>query len=602
MGKNFLSNTAVCLKNKKLTVGYIGGSITYGLSAKLGISSDGQKIEDGGDALKSYVNLTTSWFEENFPDAKIDFVNAGISDTGTAYANCRLARDLMNENGHGMPDLVFVEFTSNDWIYDHGDIRQGKDEVKRLAESLVRNIYKINKYADIVFVFTARSEKILARKAYLEIAKEYDILCIDMGIPLQAKIKENGITAEKAGCLYYTVDNLHPSYYGYEIYFNEIKKNLEKYVLAESDVLTDKTENLREPVCRSLWINPQFIPAEDISILSGAEMSEPLRVVMLGTNRTERDFINASKSSIKILSGGACVEFEFTGTAFALLLGMTPSGFNIFYRIDGKDKKNFSACDKMFGFQRYYNTQLFVPEHELAYGKHTVKMTFESADGKPIDVSLGGVYYAGEENYLQKLVALSFDDGPSLKSTEKILNVLKKNDAHATFFFVSDYINEENKYLCDMIYEQGSEIGNHSDDHCQYRVLTEQQVYDKFVKSQEKIKESSGIYPKVYRSPGCAKTKEIYDAIPLPQIGGYFGCADWEDSVSVEDRIKDFEDNVVNGRIILMHDRVPNIKALEVVLPKLKEKGFKAVSVSELITLRGYRPPDYPHIEYREFE
>lgn len=602
MSKNFLANTSYCLKNKKLTIGYIGGSITYGISAKCGISPDGQKIEGGGDALKSYVNLTTAWFKENFPDAKIDFVNAGISDTGTAYANCRLERDLMNANDHGMPDLVFVEFTSNDWIYDHGDIRQGKAEVKRLAESLIRNIYKINKYADIVFVFTARSEKSVARKAYIEIAKEYDILCIDMGIPLQKKIKENGITAEKSGCLHYTVDNLHPSVYGYEIYFAEINKNLEKYVLAESDVLTDKTENLRAPVCRSLWTNPQFIPAEQIKILSRAEMSGPLRFVMLGTSESERKFINASDSSIRILKGGACVEFEFTGTAFALLLGMTPAGFNIFYRIDGKDKKNFSASDKMFGFQRYNNTQLFVPEHELSYGRHTVKITFESADGRPIDVSLGGVYYAGEENYLQKLVALSFDDGPSLKSTEKILDVLKKNDAHATFFFVSDYINEENKFLCDMIYEQGSEIGNHSDNHCRYWDLSEEEVTEKFIKSQEKIKESSGVYPKVYRSPGCAKTKEIYDAIPLPQIGGYFGCADWEDSVSVEDRIKDFEDNVVNGRIILMHDRVPNIKALEVVLPKLKEKGFKAVSVSELITLRGYRPSDYPHIEYREFE
>lgn len=601
MGENFLANTSFCLKNKRLTIGYIGGSITYGLSSARGITADGNAENDGGDALKSYVNLTTAWFCENYPDANIDFVNAGISDTGTAYANCRLERDLMNTNGHGMPDLVFVEFTSNDWIYDHGDIRQGKAEVKRLAESLVRNIYKINKYADIVFLFTARSEKSIARKAYIEIAEVYNILCIDVGIPLQNEIEKNGISAETEGCFYYTVDNLHPSFYGYEVYFREIEKNLRKYITDATD-LTDKTANLPKPVCRSLWTNPQFIPAEDITIHSCAELSGPLKLVTLGTSKTERKIINASESSINILHGGACVEFEFTGTAFALLLGMTPSGFNIFYRIDGKDKKNFSASDKMFGFQRYNNTQLFVPEHELVYGKHTVKMTFESADGKPIDVKLGGVYYAGEDNYLQKLVALTFDDGPYTENTEKMLEVLKENDAHATFFFISNKINEQTYDICKKVYEYGSEIGNHSDDHCSYWELTKEQVEEKFIASQEKIKEASGVYPKVYRSPGCAKTKNIYDAIPIPQIGGYFGCPDWERDLCVEERVRCIREDTVNGRIILMHDVPLNVDALKITLPELTAKGFKAVSVSELMTLRGYRPPDYPHIEFREFE
>ncbi len=601
MSKTFLQNTAFCLKQNKLTIGYIGGSITYGLSAARGITVDGEVKEKGGDALKSYVNLTTAWFEENYPNATIDFVNAGISDTGTAYANCRLERDLMNENGHGMPDLVFVEFTSNDWIYDYGDIRQGRQEVKRLAESLVRSIYNFNKYADIVFLFTARSEKSEAREAYIEIAKVYDILCIDVGIPLQNEIKKNGISAEKDGCLYYTVDNLHPSFYGYEVYFKEIEKNLKKYIVDTTELI-DKTENLPKPVSRSLWTNPQFISAENITIHSCAELSEPLRLVTLGTSKTERKFINASESSVKILKGGACIEFEFTGTAFALLLGMTPAGFNIFYRIDGKDKKNFSASDKMFGFQRYCNTQLFVPEHELAYGKHKVKMTFESADGRPIDVKLGGVYFAGEDNHLDKLVALSFDDGPYTDSTEKILEVLKENGASATFFFISNKINEEMNDICKKVLEYGSEIGNHSDDHCSYRELTKEQVEEKYIASQEKIKMASGVYPKVFRSPGTAKTKAIYDAIPIAQIGGYFGCPDWERDLCVEERVSCFRENVVNGRIILMHDVPLNAQTLKITLPELTAKGFKAVSVSELMTLRGYRPPDYPHIEYREFE
>lgn len=394
MKKSYLANTAFCLKQKKLTLGYIGGSITLGRTAKRGITADGNVDKDGGDALKSYVNLTTDWFEKNYPDACIDFVNAGISDTGTAYANCRLERDLMNEDGHGMPDLVFVEFTSNDWIYDYGDIRQGEEEVKRLAESLVRNIYKLNKYADIVFLFTARSEKSVARKAYMEIAEIYDILCIDMGIPLQNEIKKRNIKAEKKGSFYYTVDNLHPSFYGYQLYFKEIEKNLKRYITECTGVKTDKTVNMPKPVCSSLWSNVKFISAEDISFKTGGELSSPLKLLTLGTNKTEAKLINVTESSVKILREGTRLEFEFCGTAFALLLGVNKSGFNIFYSVDGNNLKNFSASEKMFSHQRYINTQLFVPEHELAYGKHTVELIFEDTDGIPVNVSLGGVYFA----------------------------------------------------------------------------------------------------------------------------------------------------------------------------------------------------------------
>ena len=64
----------------------------------------------------------------------------------------------------------------------------------------------------------------------------------------------------------------------------------------------------------------------------------------------------------------------------------------------------------------------------------------------------------------EKIVALTYDDGPSKVSTAALLEVLKKHDATATFFVNGNHALE-NKELISAIVEQGSEIGNHTLDH-----------------------------------------------------------------------------------------------------------------------------------------
>lgn len=81
--------------NEEVTVAYIGGSITQGISA--------------GEDL-CYARLTTNWLEEKFPGAKINYVNAGIGATGSVCGMARADTDIIEKN----PDLVFVEFSVND--------------------------------------------------------------------------------------------------------------------------------------------------------------------------------------------------------------------------------------------------------------------------------------------------------------------------------------------------------------------------------------------------------------------------------------------------------------------------------------------------------
>ena len=84
--------------NEEVTVAYIGGSITEGYSA--------------GDDL-CYAKLTTNWLQEKFPNAKINYVNAGIGATGSYLGVYRVEKDVLAYN----PDLVFVEF----YVNDNGD-------------------------------------------------------------------------------------------------------------------------------------------------------------------------------------------------------------------------------------------------------------------------------------------------------------------------------------------------------------------------------------------------------------------------------------------------------------------------------------------------
>ncbi len=409
---NPLSNTYRALNiDKKLTIGYIGGSITNGNSAAKLVNSDGTVSSTGGNINDSYVNRTTAWFEETYPDTEIEFVNAGISDTATNFGNYRLKKHLMNTDGHDVPDLVFVEFTTNDWIYDDC-ITQSKEDIKRQIESLVLNIYAANPYADIVFLYTVRSESSLTRAAHIEVARHYGIEYVDMGIPMQKLMTERGAANEKSGTYYYTVDNLHPSSAGYAVYFEQIKAKLGS-ILEDTVYYTkklNKSEKLPEPICRSLWLEPSFIKASDLTVSGSVSSYMALKSSMYGTSKTTATSTEITPDSIMISGEDATVSFTFTGTSFALLFGMNSDGFNIDYTINGRDKKNITIDDSLLSDQKYSHNQMFVLEQELAYDTYTVNMTFNATTSGKVNVRIGGVAVFGVDNGLDKLVALTFDD------------------------------------------------------------------------------------------------------------------------------------------------------------------------------------------------
>ena len=101
----------------------------------------------------------------------------------------------------------------------------------------------------------------------------------------------------------------------------------------------------------------------------------------------------------------------------------------------------------------------------------------------------------------KKIVYLTFDDGPS-KNTELILDILKENNVHATFFIISPYIEPHIEFI-KRAYEEGNAIGNHTADHeFKYVYTCEESFFKSFNKQQDFIKEVTGNECTIFRFPG----------------------------------------------------------------------------------------------------
>ncbi len=198
-----------------------------------------------------------------------------------------------------------------------------------------------------------------------------------------------------------------------------------------------------------------------------------------------------------------------------------------------------------------------------------------------------------------KLIALTFDDGPNYESTSRILDILESNNAHATFFVVG-YNIEKNIEVIKRAQAMGCEIGNHTDGHktltkCDYATLRSQ-----VDKPNETIKSLTGKYIKLFRAPGGA-FKNIKKDIGMPLIQWSIDTEDWKfKDATHKDRteqernaeLRRIADEVIQGAkkgdIVLMHD-IYNFTAdlCELIIPELSEKGFKLVTVSEMFDAYG---------------
>lgn len=192
----------------------------------------------------------------------------------------------------------------------------------------------------------------------------------------------------------------------------------------------------------------------------------------------------------------------------------------------------------------------------------------------------------------QKLVALTFDDGPSLGTTEQILDVLEENQVVASFFLIGQQITDETADLIRRAYSMGCSIENHSRTHSYMTQMSEEEIVDEITDTSDKIKRITGEAPQFFRPPYIDYDQKMYDRIGLTFICGY-GCEDWEESVTAKERVRRVLEAAKPGYIILMHDSADNIQTVEAVremIPALKKQGFTFVNIRELFEKSGIHP------------
>lgn len=180
----------------------------------------------------------------------------------------------------------------------------------------------------------------------------------------------------------------------------------------------------------------------------------------------------------------------------------------------------------------------------------------------------------------KKMIALTFDDGPS-KYTDKIIDLLNKYDTSGTFFVLGNKVEMYKDTIVKAI-EQGSEIGNHSYNHKWLIKLNKTEFIDQINRTQSILKNTVNYTPTLLRPTYGSVNDEIKNNTTLDIVLWNIDTLDW--------KLKNYKDianrvigKVEDGDIVLMHDiHERTLKALEIILPKLKAEGYQLVTVSEL--------------------
>ncbi len=184
------------------------------------------------------------------------------------------------------------------------------------------------------------------------------------------------------------------------------------------------------------------------------------------------------------------------------------------------------------------------------------------------------------------MVALTFDDGPNPEYTSRVLNVLKENYSHATFFVVGTNAEKYPKILQD-IASSGNEIGNHTYSHANLTDIDSAHVEEEVEKVNRAVKKATGEIATVIRPPYGAYNDDVLEKLQLPVILWDLDTEDW-DSRNAQMIVDHIIANVEDGDIILMHDIYESTaEAVELLLPRLKEMGYQVVSVSEMAEYKG---------------
>jgi len=188
---------------------------------------------------------------------------------------------------------------------------------------------------------------------------------------------------------------------------------------------------------------------------------------------------------------------------------------------------------------------------------------------------------------------MTFDDGPSATLTPKLLDLLATHHIKATFFVIGENVAEHPEIVARAARE-GHEIANHSWSHPNFGKMSDESVRRQLQQTDDAIKSATGKRPTLLRPPyGSITAREkrwIHDEFGYDIILWDVDPYDWKRPGPAVVRARILKETRP-GSIVLSHDIHPGtIEAMRSTFDELEAKGFKFVTVSELIRMAAARP------------
>ncbi|MDI9590244.1 MAG: polysaccharide deacetylase family protein [Acidobacteriota bacterium] len=234
-----------------------------------------------------------------------------------------------------------------------------------------------------------------------------------------------------------------------------------------------------------------------------------------------------------------------------------------------------------------------VGKQEIRKGKESG----ETADGDWVDELQDCIVMTKnvEPENDEKLVALTFDDGPAATYTEEYLKILKEHDAKATFFHLSP---NETEYpeIAKKVVEEGHQICSHTNQHLQLSTLGAADFLQEVSSSHDTIRDVAGVETSVIRPPYGDFSQNcwlISEGTISASILWNQDTLDWS-LPGVDAIVQNALTDIQPGSVILMHDgggpRDQDVEALPQIIERLQSQGYKFVTISELMA----SDPDIP--------
>ena len=368
------------------------------LSVRDGIGRSAEKLKAGGDFSIAYLggSITmqngwrvkfTDYLQKRFPKARIKGTCAGLAGTGSDVGVFRMDDEVLPVN----PDLLFVEFATNDTYINPTVIR-------RAMEGIVRKAWRHNADMDVVFVYTIADHMTnsylkgmcpRAASAHEAVADYYGVPTICFGvrvanllkqgklamglndvafpIPEETPDKFSYVSKEMAqkGIILFSKDGTHPVDAGHELYLQSFVESFDRLI---APAPANHSARLAQvPLDAANYGNSKYF-AIDRSMLSGK-----------GWEALDRGDPKMAKFGRRMgqiwHSGnvGDTLSFRFRGTAFGVLDLLGPDGCNVEIFVDGKKRPNTRSRFNHWTKKKHLLLPSF-PFAECIDGEHEVSL------------------------------------------------------------------------------------------------------------------------------------------------------------------------------------------------------------------------------------